>query len=330
MKSNPLLLQEQNIRGYHFKNRYVCAPFDIAKATKEGLVTDELLSIYQQRKGPSMIIVEQAAIAPEGQYRNNLLFADREETLEGLAKLAQRIHQNQQIAVLQINHAGSAADPELTKRELLAPSPVEHPVFKRGTPRGLTVKEIQNIKALFVKSAERAIKAGFDGLEIHSCHGFLLSQFLSPITNQRRDQYGGSLENRSRLLFEILREVRETIGKKPLLLVRLGVDDLLPGGVPLKEGITVAKRLEATIDILDVSTGLTPPLVLPGPAMLREHIKEVKKAVSIPVIGAGELEDPVIAQDMVKNREVDFIALGRAIMNQDNYVEDLIVKIQKQ
>ncbi len=325
-----VLLEERKLKQHTLKNRYVCAPFDIAKATKEGLVSEELLGIYEKRKGPAMIVAEQAAVAPEGQYRENLLFVDRKETVPGLKRLAETIHRNGQVAILQINHAGSAANKSLTGSDSLAPSAVEHPIFKRGIPTPLSLQEIERIKKDFVRAAKRTMEAGFDGVEIHNCHGFLLSQFLSPLTNQRRDQYGGTLENRSRLLMEIISEVQAVTGEEALLLVRLGVDDLLPQGLSLEEGIRVAKKLEAAgIDMLDVSTGLTPPLVLPGPAMLREHIRKVKQQVAIPVIGSGSLEDISIATEMVENQETDFIALGRSIMNQENYVENLLEKIQE-
>ena len=323
------LLSNITVKGFIFENRYVCAPFDIAKATEDGLITDELLSIYRQRKGPSLIIVEQAAVVQAGQYRERLLHVDRDECIEGLKKLADVIHMNSQVGIVQINHAGSAADTELTNIEAVAPSAVINPAFKRSLPKALSIAEIQEIKECFVKAALRVKQAGFDGVEIHNCHGFLLTQFLSPLTNFRIDEYGGSLENRSRLLLEITTEVREAIGDDFLLLVRLGVDDLLPGGLTLEEGCLVAEKLVAAeIDILDISSGMLPPLVLKGPAMLRDMIKTVKSRVEVPVIGAGELSDIEIAADMINKGEVDFIALGRPILNQPNFVEDLIKKIR--
>lgn len=330
MTNELILLSSLTVKEITFENRYVCAPFDIAKATEDGLVTDELLSIYRQRKGPSLIIVEQAAVARAGQYRERLLYIDRDECIEGLTRLAEVIHMNKQIGIVQVNHAGSAADVELTNIEAVAPSAVINPAFKRSLPRTLTVAEIQEIKESFVKAALRVKKAGFDGVEIHNCHGFLLTQFLSPLTNLRTDEYGGSLENRSRLLLEITTEVRKAVGDDFLLLVRLGIDDLLPGGLTLEEGCQVAEKLvKAGIDILDISSGMLPPLVLKGPAMLRDMIKTVKSRVEVPVIGAGELSDIQIAADMINNGEVDFIALGRPILNQPNYVEGLIEEIKK-
>lgn len=329
MKKSNVLLEKQKVKSFVFNNRYVCAPFDISKATKDGLITEELLSIYEKRKGPSLIVVEQAAIRADGQYRENLIFVDRDECVEGLSKLVDVIHNNNQVAVLQINHAGSAADTSITKMEAVAPSSVVHPVFNRSMPRELTISEIHDIREDFIKAALRSKKAGFDGVELHNCHGFLLTQFLSPLTNLRTDEYGGSLENRSRLLMDITKEVRDAVGEEFLLLVRLGLDDLLPGGFTLEEGCIIAEKLEEIgIDILDISTGLLPPLGLPGPAMLRDMLRTVKGHVNIPVIGAGELADIEIAADMVSKGEVDFIALARHIMEQPNFVEKLLEKIK--
>jgi len=330
MNKSSVLLETQKIKSFEFRNRYACAPFDIAKATDDGLITDEILSIYANRKGPSLIVAEQAAILPEGKYREKLIFVDRDECIEGLTKLANVIHENGQVAVLQINHAGSSADTSLTGMDAVAPSAVINPATKRSLPRELTLEEIYNIKNKFVEAALRVKKAGFDGVEIHNCHGFLLSQFLSPITNLRTDIYGGTLENRSRLLLEITKEVKEAIGDDMLLLVRLGVDDLLPGGLSLEESCLVAEELEKIgIDMLDISTGLMPPLGLKGPAMLRNMLKTIKQHVSVPVIGAGELSNIDIASDMVSNSEVDFIALGRPILVKPNFVEDLLERINK-
>lgn len=331
VKKSTVLLESQTIKDFVFHNRYVCAPFDISKATKDGIITEELLSIYEQRKGPSLIVVEQAAISLSGQYRENLIFVDRDECIVGLSKLAVIIHSNNQVAVVQINHAGSAADTSLTGVEAVAPSAIINPAIKRSVPRALSIAEILKIREAFVQAALRVKKAGFDGVEIHNCHGFLLTQFLSPLTNLRTDEYGGSLENRSRLLLEIVTAVRTAVGEDFLLLVRLGLDDLLPGGTTLEEGCLLAGKLqEAGIDILDVSTGLMSPFSLQGPAMLRDMLRTVKGHINLPVIGAGELENIDIASDMVEKEEVDFIALGRKIMNQPNYVEGLLEKIKEQ
>lgn len=327
-KKSAVLVEKLTIKHFKLSNRYVCAPFDISKATEDGLVTDELLSIYAQRKGPSMIVVEQACVMIAGQWRAKQLFVDRDACIESLAKLAEVIHSNGQVAVLQINHAGSMADTSITNREAVAPSAVINPGFKRTLPRELSLLEIEEIKASFVEAAIRTIKAGFDGVEIHSCHGFLLTQFLSPLCNLRTDQYGGSLENRSRLLLEITTEVREAIGDHALLLVRLGADDYLEGGFTLEEGCAVAKKLEqAGVDILDVSSGLKGALAFSGPGFFSDMLRKVKSHVGIPVIGTGELENIAVATQMVTDGVVDLVSLGRPIMKKPDYVQDLLIEI---
>lgn len=328
MEQSKILVEQQVIKNFKFSNRYVCAPFDISKATVDGLVTDELLGIYEQRKGPSMIVVEQACVMLAGQFRNKQLFVDRTECIESLAKLAKVIHSNHQVAVLQINHAGSMADTSITQKEAVAPSAVVNPAYNRSLPRELSILEINDIKSAFVEAALRTIEAGFDGVEIHACHGFLLTQFLSPLCNLRTDQYGGSLENRSRLLLEITTEIREAIGTDALLLVRLGADDYLEGGFTLEEGCKVAGMLEqAGVDILDVSSGLTGALAFSGPGFFREMLKEVKSHVGIPVIGTGELEDIQVAAQMVADGAIDFVSLGRPIMKKADVVQDLLATL---
>jgi 2,4-dienoyl-CoA reductase-like NADH-dependent reductase (Old Yellow Enzyme family) len=278
-----------------------------------------------------VIVAEQAYITPDGRYRERLIGADRDECINGLSRLADVIHSNNQIAVLQINHAGSAADISLTNAKAVAPSAVVHPLFKRSMPRELTAAEIHQIKNEFIRAALRVKKAGFDGVELHSCHGFLFSQFLSPLSNKRNDDYGGNLENRGRFLIETTKAVRRAVGEDYLLMARLGLADFLPCGLTLDEGCIIAEMLQgAGIDILDTSSNLKPATLFSGNAFFREMFKAVKGHVSIPVMGSGHLENIEIAADLVESGDIDFIALGRSILEQPNYVEDLVTKIRNQ
>ena len=329
MRNCNVLLDKTTVRNWVFHNRYACAPFDIGRASDEGIITDELLSIYGRRKGPSLMVAEQAYINPAGQWRKNQIAVDRDECIPGLTELAAVIHRNGQVAVLQINHAGSTADPALTKMEAEAPSAIVHPLLKRSTPKRLEITDLERIREEFVHAALRLKKAGFDGVELHSCHGFLLSQFLSPLTNDRTDRYGGNLENRSRFLMEVTAAVREAVGEDFLLMVRLGLDDFLPGGFTLSEGCKVAERLqEAGIDILDTSSGLKPAPLFSGNAFFRDMFRTVKQHVNVPVMGSGQLEDIDTAAEMVENGEIDFIGLARSILKQPDYVEGLIQTIK--
>lgn len=311
-----------------FPNRYVSAPLDLQTATEAGLVTEELLGLYRERKGPALVITEHHHILPSGKWNSRQLAADRDECIDGMARLAGTIHANRQIAVAQINHVGSAADTKVTGLEAVAPSAVVHPVWNRSLPRELSLPEIQEIRQAFVKAALRVKQAGFDGVEIHGAHGYLLTQFLSPLTNRRQDEYGGNLEKRSRFLLEVAAAVRRAVGPGYLLLYRLGADDYLPGGTSVEDACWLAPRLAAAgVDILDLSSGLKGSRSFSGPGFFRDMLKQVKNAVTIPVIGVGGLEDPAVAAGVLANAEADFIALGRAIMKQPDLVETILGRL---
>ena len=175
--------------------------------------------------------------------------------IEGLKKLVQEIHQGEAKDIAQISHAGSKASFEVTGRVPVAPSAVTIPNRKVAKmPEALSYEGIQSIIRAFKEAAVRAIEAGFDGVEIHSAHGFLLNQFYSPLTNHRTDAYGGSLENRIRIHLELLTGIREVIGTDKILGVRLGACDDYPGGSLLDDSIRASRVFDAAgMDLLDIS-----------------------------------------------------------------------------
>lgn len=328
MSDLAVLRKPISVKNLTFTNRYVCAPLDMQNATETGLVTEEMLALYRERKGPALIIAEHHRILQSGKWNVKQLAADRDECIDGLTRLVKTIHENQQIAVAQISHVGSAADTHVTGMEAVAPSAVVHPVLNRSVPRELSLSEIQDIKQAFVKAAMRVKQAGFDGVEIHGAHGYLLTQFLSPLTNQRQDEYGGSLEKRSRFLMEVVEAVRQAVGSDYLLLYRLGADDYLPGGTTVDDACWLAPKLAtAGVDILDISSGLKGSRAFSGPGFFRDMMKRVKNSVTIPTIGVGGLEEPAVAAEVLTHSEADFIALGRAIMKEPNYVEKVLAGI---
>jgi NADPH2 dehydrogenase len=323
-----LLKQPLTIKGITFANRYVSAPLDMQNATETGLVTDALLDLYRRRKGPALIVVEHNYIHASGRWSIQQLAVDRDECIAGLTQLADVIHNNNQIGVVQLAHAGSAADPGITSRVTVGPSAIAHPVHARPIPHALTLPEIEELKTAYVQAALRVQQARFDGVEIHGAHGYLLSQFLSPLTNQRQDEYGGNLENRCRLLLEIVKDVRAAVGPDFLLFYRLGADDFLPGGTTTDDACWLAPRLAtAGVDILDVSSGLKGSRGFTGQGFFRDLLKSIKPSISIPIIGVGGLEDPAVAAEVLAVGEADFIALGRAIMQQANIVEEILKQI---
>lgn len=323
-----VLKQPLQVKGVTLANRYASAPLDLQQASETGLVTDALLDLYRRRRGPGLIIVEHNYVLPAGRWSARQLAVDRDECIDGLKKLAEVIKSRGQAAVVQINHAGSCADPKITGLEPVGPSAVTHPLRAVTEPRALTLDEIERIKEAFVTAALRVQKAGFDGVEIHGAHGYLLCQFLSPLTNKRTDKYGGSLENRGRLHCEIVQLVRQMVDKNFLILFRLGCDDFLPGGTTTEDAAWLAPRLEAAgVDILDVTSGMTVSRSFTGDGFFRPMLRIMKESVHIPVIGVGGLDKPEVAAAVVADGEADIVALGRAIVRQPDIVEHILQSI---
>jgi 2,4-dienoyl-CoA reductase-like NADH-dependent reductase (Old Yellow Enzyme family) len=186
-------------------------------------------------------------------------------------------------------------------------------------PRALSTTEIVKIVKDFGEAARRAVEAGFDGVEIHGCHGYLLNQFMSPLTNHRDDEYGGDPERRLRFPLDVIHEVKRRLGRNHLLLYRFPVDDFTPGGLTLEQTINIAPRIEnAGVSVIDISGGLA------GSGMTRSDWKEqgtyipmastIKGVVKVPVIGVGNITDPAFADRVIKEGRVDMVAIGRALL----------------
>jgi 2,4-dienoyl-CoA reductase-like NADH-dependent reductase (Old Yellow Enzyme family) len=248
------------------KNRLVMPPMATAKADADGKVTDEIIDYYDEKsKGGyiALIIIEHSYISAEGKASSNQLSAADDNVIPDLRRLSATIHKNGSKAVMQLNHAGSAAKEEVTGQAPAAPSAVAHP-RQSAIPRELTEKDIAGIVNAFGKAAIRAKEAGFDGVEIHSAHGYLLNQFFSPLTNKRTDKYGGNVLNRIRLHLQVIEEIRAAVGNDFAVLLRLGASDFTEGGSTIEDSIIAAHEFrKAGIDILDISGGFL-GYIVPG------------------------------------------------------------------
>jgi len=291
------------------------------KATFEGAVTNKLINFYVRRSSAlGLPIVEHAYVSPTGKIGPKQLGIYDDSLIGGFEKLAEHIHEVGAPAVVQISHAGGVTNKKVIGTEPAGPS-------ARPKTRMLQVAEMEAIADDFARAAERAAKAGCDGVELHGAHGYLLNQFFSPLLNKRDDKYGGSLENRIRFPLLVVEKVRERL-KGKLLLYRLGSDDLAPQGTHIEDSVVFAKKLEATgVDIIDVSGGMCGS----EPKQLK-HIKgyfipqasEIKKAVSIPVIGVGGITDAKFADKLVSEGKVDLVAVGRAFWRDNRWAEKAI------
>ncbi len=226
---------------------------------------------------------------------------------------------------MQISHAGAVTNRRAIGVEPVGPSP-------REKSRMLESSEIFAIAETFASAAERAVKAGFDGVELHGAHGYLLNQFYSPLFNRREDEFGGSLEKRMRFPLLVAEKVRKCLGER-LLLYRLGSDDLAPHGTHIEDSIVFARRLEAMgVDILDVSGGMCGS----EPKQLRQmkgyfvpQAEAIKKSIKIPVIGVGGITTPELADEIVRKRKADFVAVGRAFWSDAEWAEKALITLGK-
>ena len=267
-----------------------------------------------------MPIVEHAYVAPTGKIGPKQLGIHDDSLVEGLKKLANGIHAVGAPAVVQISHAGGVTNKKVIGAEPAGPS-------AREKSRMLEISEMAVIADNFAWATERAVKAGFDGVELHGAHGYLLNQFFSPLFNKRGDEYGGSLENRMRFPLLVVGKMRKHLSDK-ILLYRLGSDDLAPAGTHIEDSVEFAKKLEkAGVDIIDVSGGMCGS----EPRQLRQvkgyfvpQAAKIKKAVKVPVIGVGGITQAKYADDLVREGKVDLVAVGRAFWRDYQWAEKAV------
>jgi NADPH2 dehydrogenase len=314
----PRLLDPLTIGSLTATNRFVLPPMRSRKAAPDGYVTDEIVTHYAERsEGAGIAIVEHAYVVDWGRVQTQLgVSSDR--FVHGLGKLAQGIHSKGAAAVLQMSHAGSHSSYQVLGTRPVAPSAVRNPRDEKGeVPRIITKEEIQELVEAFAESAKRAIEAHFEAVEIHCAHGFLLSEFISPLTNRRTDKYGGSIENRIRLPEEVVRAIRKVVDKEYPVFCRFPATYLMPGGLELSESIVMAKSLVAAgVDVLDVSGGIggIEPPEPRGQGFFVSYAEAVKKATGALVVGVGGIVDYVFADDIIRQGRVDLVAVGRPLL----------------
>jgi len=328
------LLKSLQINSLTLANRLVMPPMATVKAGPNGKVSQTLLDYYDDKSRGGyigLVIIEHSFISPKGRAHKNQLSVAGDDAIEGLHELAGVIHRNGSKTIMQINHAGGQADEEITGTEAMAPSAVINP-RKGNIPRELTRAEITEIVQAFHDAALRVKKAGFDGVEIHSAHGYLLNQFLSPLTNKREDDYGGSLIKRIRIHLEVIQAVRTAVGDNFPILLRLGASDFIDGGTTIEDSQFAAREFEkAGVDVLDISGGFSGYMVpgLNGQGFFAPLSKAIKDVVSIPVILTGGITEAQAAEKLLAEGKADLIGVGRAILNDSKWAQIAIESSSK-
>jgi 2,4-dienoyl-CoA reductase-like NADH-dependent reductase (Old Yellow Enzyme family)/pyruvate/2-oxoglutarate dehydrogenase complex dihydrolipoamide dehydrogenase (E3) component len=304
------------------KNRLIMPPISTNLAGKDGTVSEKLVFHYAERAkgGVGLITVENICIAyPLARHGAAQPRIDDDAFIPGLRRLTDAIHQGGAKAAVELTHPGMNADLRYIEAETpVAPSAV--PRFKDGlVPRALLREKVAEVVDEYVEAARRAQEAEFDAVELQACHGLLINQFLSPLTNRREDKYGGDRENRIRFLVEIVEGIKRHVGVDFPVMVRLVAEDMIEGGVTPEEGRWFARRLEEVgadaihpdFGLGDKEKRLEP---MPYPQAWRVYLAEgIKQAVSVPVIAVGVIREPEVAEEILQTGRADFVALGRAL-----------------
>jgi dimethylglycine catabolism A len=318
------------------KNRIVMPPMTTRLADDDGFITEEAIAYYlaRVRGGTGLITVEMAAPEKCGRHRRREIGIYDDRFIAGLTRLVDAIHHGGAKASIQLGHGGGHTRFDICGETPVAPSAIAHPVYETTfatiVPQAMTIARIHETIAAFVTAAQRAALAGFDCVEIHAAHGYLISQFHAPFENRRADEYGGSLENRARFGLEVLRAVKSAL-PRTAVVYRLSVEDFFPGGLPYREGRQIALWAAAAgADALHITAGhyrslpsaqvVLPPMSFPDATFL-DYAADLKKRVSIPIIAVGRLGDPATAERALANGKTDFIALGRSLIAEPQWVE---------
>ena len=303
------------------KNRFVVPSMATNLAKEDGTVDQRLCAYWTARAkgGFGLLMVEFTAIDPLGRVGLCHPGIWSDEFIPGMRELTQAVHVHGARIALQIAHTGRQTFPAiLAGAQPVSASPIPCPV-DRAIPRQLSTEEIYQLVEKFGDAAVRAQDAGFDAVEIHGAHGYLIAQFMSSYSNKRIDEFGGSLDNRMRFPLAIIRRVRERLGAAFPLLFRMSGEEKVPGGRTIDESRLVARMVEeAGIDAIDVSVGVSgaapyifaPPALPPG--FLLQSAEQIKKSVSVPVIAVGRINHPLLAEDAIESGKADLIAWGRS------------------
>lgn len=316
------LLEPLSIGSMTLRNRMTMPAMATALSGTDGSVTDRAVAYYSRRAagGVALVTLEVTGIHRLTRHRENAFMIDRDECIYGIGRLARGVQAHGAKFAVQLWHSGSVAKPSIIGEPAVAPSAVALP-GRTDVPRALTEAEIQELVECFAEGARRARDAGADAIEVHCAHGYLLQQFLSPLTNKRTDRYGGELRNRARFSLEVVARIREKLGRDFPVLAKLTADDKMEGGTTIEETKIFARWLQDQgVDALVVSAGgpftriwISQPMMVPRGCLV-PYAAAVKSVVDLPVGTIGRINDPDLAEKVLNEGSADFVAIGRPLL----------------
>ncbi|KPL87741.1 NADPH dehydrogenase NamA [Ardenticatena maritima] len=322
------LFAPYTLRGLTLRNRIVMSPMCMYSAESDGCATEWHLVHLGARAvgGCGLIITEATAVEPRGRISENDLGLWDDAQIAPLARIVDFCHAHGAAVGIQLAHAGRKA---FSRARGFGPQPIVAPSaipFAEGwaTPHALTVDEIEALIAAWQAAARRALQAGFDVVEIHSAHGYLLNEFLSPISNHRTDEYGGDLWGRARLLFRIVEAVRAVWPEEKPLFVRISATDWVEGGLQVEDFVQLAPELQRRgVDVIDCSSGgitpTPPPPDVVGAGYQTPFAARIRQATGVPTMAVGLITAPEQADHIVRTGQADLVALGRELLRDPHW-----------
>jgi 2,4-dienoyl-CoA reductase-like NADH-dependent reductase (Old Yellow Enzyme family) len=326
------MFETGQINGMQLANRFVRSATWEGMAADDGACTPKLtdLMVNLAKGGVGLIISSHAYVSPEGQAGPWQLGVYDDRLIPELEAMTTAVHESGGKIVMQLAHAGYFANAKLAGQTPMAPSNVEG--FAKGPRKEMNADDIQGVVEAYGAAAKRAQTAGFDGVQIHSAHGYLLSQFLSPAFNQRQDEYGGDIRNRARALIEVLREVRQAVGKNYPVLVKMNCQDFIENGLPPEDSLQAGKMLvENGIDAIELSGGvliggkLSPSRMGVNSAEKEAYFQNEASAfkgavINVPLILVGGNRSFQVAERLINENVADYISMSRPLIREPNLI----------
>jgi 2,4-dienoyl-CoA reductase-like NADH-dependent reductase (Old Yellow Enzyme family) len=327
-----LVFENTKINGMELANRFVRSATWEGMATSDGKVTPELIRTMADlaQGGVGLIISGQAYVQARGQAAPWQMGIQEDRFIPGLCEMTDAVHNHGGKIVVQLAHAGMVTNQKLTGQVPLVVSKMEEP----GQPpcREITAQDVLELTAAFAEGAARAKQAGFDGVQIHAAHGYLLSQFLSPAFNRRQDQYGGDVPNRSRVLMEVYQAIRTVVGAEYPVLIKLNCQDFIENGLNLEDSLQIGRMLsEAGIDAIELSGGVMTggkwsspsrpaQTSVPEEPYYLNEARAFKNAIDVPLILVGGIRSLDLSQSLVKAGITDYIAMSRPLIMEPDLI----------
>jgi 2,4-dienoyl-CoA reductase-like NADH-dependent reductase (Old Yellow Enzyme family)/thioredoxin reductase len=310
------------IKNIQLKNRIVMPALASFLIRDDGSISDAAVEHYRRRAGggPAMVIMEACAVSPEGVVAPHQAVIYDDRFIDGLARIARAMKEEGAVPAVQIHHGGRQTSVKVINRKPLAPSPLPCPTI-RGEVEPLTVDGIQELVQKFGDAAGRARQAGFELIEIHGAHGYLVNQFLSRFSNIRDDEYGKDVAGRTRFASEIVAEVRRRVGDDFPISFKISAEEYVDSGLTTKESIEILKILvPAGVDVIQVSAGndvtaewICQPMFMKKGCLV-ESASQVKKALDVPVMAVGRINEPQLADEIIRQQQADLVCIGRGLL----------------